>query len=557
MGQNPTDSHLEGKSPWRDSNLRPLAWSNNLLKVTLGGQLAQLIIEGKVTLLDDASKPLAKVDSSGDHDSEDEETYENDDYDFHPYDDDMYEGQDIPDKIQATCDNLDIKVRGPPIANKQKRQSLGLVDEEDNDVTNDVSGGGKKWHVRELSDDFYRVGTKKRVMEMEGEARNRGRKVAITKTVKSGLKGGGGGGKANNLPGETYKITYNVPNKYKYNKSKVFQGASNAEDVLCVFWSSSLYSSLDLLCLYLLKKPLHKKLSMCIIVFSAWAYGLKNTDGNSVIFSENARCGSNRNSIHHGLALRFTFKFHQESLITVSNIPLAKVDSSGDHNSEDEVASVDNEMTNFLASKKVGYGQDIPDKIQATCDNLDIKVRGPPIANKQKRQSLGLVDEEDNDVTDDVSGGGKKWHVRELSDDFHRVGTKKRVMEMEGEARNRGRKVAITKTVQSGLKGGGGGMAEKMMKMFKGKGIDPSYISSTSQPHADLRVDWIMDTGASDHMSPHLHLFHSIRVLKKPIKIRLPDGTSKWDPSTSKVLTVGEGYNNLYICKPSSNLTSC
>ncbi|GKC29516.1 hypothetical protein Tco_1036810 [Tanacetum coccineum] len=36
--------------------------------------------------------------------------------------------------------------------------------------------------------------------------------------------------------------------------------------------------------------------------------------------------------------------------------PLAKVDSSGDHDSEDEVASVDNEMANFQASKKVGYG---------------------------------------------------------------------------------------------------------------------------------------------------------------------------------------------------------
>ncbi|GKD72222.1 hypothetical protein Tco_1330504, partial [Tanacetum coccineum] len=36
--------------------------------------------------------------------------------------------------------------------------------------------------------------------------------------------------------------------------------------------------------------------------------------------------------------------------------PLANVDSSGDHDSEDEVASVDNEITNFLASKKVGYG---------------------------------------------------------------------------------------------------------------------------------------------------------------------------------------------------------
>ncbi|GJX17248.1 hypothetical protein Tco_0218080 [Tanacetum coccineum] len=35
----------------------------------------------------------------------------NDDYDFDPYDDDMFKGQDIPDKIQDICDNLDIKVR--------------------------------------------------------------------------------------------------------------------------------------------------------------------------------------------------------------------------------------------------------------------------------------------------------------------------------------------------------------------------------------------------------------------------------------------------------------
>ncbi|GJV24584.1 NSP-interacting kinase 1-like protein [Tanacetum coccineum] len=124
-------------------------------------------------------------------------------------------------------------------------------------------------------------------------------------------------------------------------------------------------------------------------------------------------------------------------------------------------------------------------------------------------------------------------------------------------------------------------VCQEMMKMFKGKGIDPSCIASTSQPHActyyfgckpykilsfhvtlnvlaknmqlDLRVDWIVDTRASDHMSPHLHLFHSIRVLKRPIKIRLPDETSKWDPSTRKVLVVGQGFNNLYICKPSSD----
>ncbi|GJX84113.1 hypothetical protein Tco_0333594 [Tanacetum coccineum] len=169
MRQNPTDSHLEGKSPWRDSNLRHLAWSNNLLKVTL---------------LDDASKPLAKVDSSGDHDSKDEvASVDNEMANFLASKNVGY-GQDIPDKIQATCDNLDIKVRGRKkkytIAKYDtKRQSLGLVDEEDNDVTYDVSGGGKKWHVRELSDDFHRVGTKKRVMEMEGEARFEGGKCFL------------------------------------------------------------------------------------------------------------------------------------------------------------------------------------------------------------------------------------------------------------------------------------------------------------------------------------------------------------------------------------------
>ncbi|GKE02185.1 hypothetical protein Tco_1390168 [Tanacetum coccineum] len=40
------------------------------------------------------------------------DSYENGDYNEDPYDDDMYEGQDIPDKIQDICDNLDIRVRG-------------------------------------------------------------------------------------------------------------------------------------------------------------------------------------------------------------------------------------------------------------------------------------------------------------------------------------------------------------------------------------------------------------------------------------------------------------
>nr|GEX16280.1 hypothetical protein [Tanacetum cinerariifolium] len=85
---------------------------------------------------------------------------------------------------------------------------------------------------------------------------------------------------------------------------------------------------------------------------------------------------------------------------------LKKVVYSGDYNSEDEVASFDNEMASFLA-KKDGYGtqslleqwkescenddykydpydddddmnerQEIPENLQAICGNLDITVRG-------------------------------------------------------------------------------------------------------------------------------------------------------------------------------------
>nr|GEY31342.1 hypothetical protein [Tanacetum cinerariifolium] len=104
-------------------------------------KLERLIIDEKLTLVDDEGKPLEKVDYPDDHDSEDEvklvhnemasflaskrvdygtnrlleywkKTYENADYDYDPYDDDMYEGQEIHDIIQSMCNNLDIKVRG-------------------------------------------------------------------------------------------------------------------------------------------------------------------------------------------------------------------------------------------------------------------------------------------------------------------------------------------------------------------------------------------------------------------------------------------------------------
>ncbi|GKD78360.1 hypothetical protein Tco_1340981, partial [Tanacetum coccineum] len=40
------------------------------------------------------------------------ESYENADYDYDPYDDDLYERHEIPNNIQSICDNFDINVQG-------------------------------------------------------------------------------------------------------------------------------------------------------------------------------------------------------------------------------------------------------------------------------------------------------------------------------------------------------------------------------------------------------------------------------------------------------------
>ncbi|GJZ93948.1 copia protein [Tanacetum coccineum] len=61
-----------------------------------------LLISGQAILVDETGNPLKNA-VSGD-------SYGNGDYDKDPYDDDMSEGQDLPQEIQAICDNLDIRV---------------------------------------------------------------------------------------------------------------------------------------------------------------------------------------------------------------------------------------------------------------------------------------------------------------------------------------------------------------------------------------------------------------------------------------------------------------
>ncbi|GJU07170.1 hypothetical protein Tco_1123600 [Tanacetum coccineum] len=104
------------------------------------GKFKDLLSSGQAILVDNAGNPLKKVEFLGDYDSKDEVTsidndmacslalervgfgtqslleqwrdlYGNGDYDEDPYDEDIYEGHDVTQEIQAICDNLDIRVR--------------------------------------------------------------------------------------------------------------------------------------------------------------------------------------------------------------------------------------------------------------------------------------------------------------------------------------------------------------------------------------------------------------------------------------------------------------
>ncbi|GJY78947.1 hypothetical protein Tco_0484748 [Tanacetum coccineum] len=56
-------------------------------------------------------------------------------------------------------------------------------------------------------------------------------------------------------------------------------------------------------------------------------------------------------------------------LVDETGNPLKNAECLGDYDSEDEVASVDNDMAHSMTSEK-----DLPEEIQAICDNLDIRV---------------------------------------------------------------------------------------------------------------------------------------------------------------------------------------
>nr|GFC04258.1 hypothetical protein [Tanacetum cinerariifolium] len=62
----------------------------------------------------------------------------------------------------------------------------------------------------------------------------------------------------------------------------------------------------------------------------------------------------------------------QAILVEKAGYSLKKVEFLGEYDSEDEVASVDNDMVRSMASERVG--KYLSYELQAICDNLDIRV---------------------------------------------------------------------------------------------------------------------------------------------------------------------------------------
>ncbi|GKA23582.1 putative reverse transcriptase domain-containing protein [Tanacetum coccineum] len=93
-----------------------------------------------------------------------------------------------------------------------------------------------------------------------------------------------------------------------------------------------------------------------------------NSSGSSFMNVENSST-SNTHIIDKIRKFKDLLIHGQAILVDEAGIPLNKLECPGDYDSEDEVESVDNDMACSLASEK-----NLPQEIQAICDNLDIRV---------------------------------------------------------------------------------------------------------------------------------------------------------------------------------------
>ncbi|GJV24134.1 hypothetical protein Tco_1376829 [Tanacetum coccineum] len=111
-------------------------------------------------------------------------------------------------------------------------------------------------------------------------------------------------------------------------------------------------------------RPVSKKTNANTIINKKKNMERTKEDSNSNLFDVLNSVENDDDLVTNGRTLNLTIDKIIKRLIIDEEVtlvddegkPLENVDSSGDHDSEDEVESVDNEMTSFLASMKVSYG---------------------------------------------------------------------------------------------------------------------------------------------------------------------------------------------------------
>ncbi|XP_074270843.1 uncharacterized protein LOC141594750 [Silene latifolia] len=85
------------------------------------------------------------------------------------------------------------------------------------------------------------------------------------------------------------------------------------------------------------------------------------------------------------------------------------------------------------------------------------------------------------------------------------------------------------------------------------------YSSQASAVNnSSSKVDWIVDTGASDHMTSNLSLLHDLKCLPRPVYVGLPDGSVKivYQTGTAKITDRIILHNVLFLPDFKQNLLS-